>query len=262
MNRVDPETVARFERLKEATRFVMFETEVTEWPIGTHGGTAFVVVFEGKPYALTARHVARDFRWNQLCILNNRLGRNIAGLKAVYHAGQTYGAAVETDLGDLQIIEFADHIDAAWFGDAIFNLDEPSMSRAEQGDALVIYGALKEKSTILDGHIAPVFASLGFEDDGPSEFDPTLRICIGQWEGIEFTSVTGMSGGPVFNMTRGGLSGLMLRGGLRSDGLWSAHYLDIPDAVRILRSIHNGQLADRYEKVVSYAERDADIRPW
>lgn len=197
MNRVDPDTVARFDRLKEATRFVMFETEVEEWPIGTHGGTAFVVVFEGKPYALTARHVAGDFAWNQLCILDCRLGRNIAGMKAVYHAGQTYGAAAETDLSDLQVIEFADHIGAAWFGEAIYNLDEPSMSRAEQGDALVIYGALKEKSTIIDGDISPVFASLGFEDDGPSEYDPTLRTCIGQWEGVEFTTVTGMSGAPV-----------------------------------------------------------------
>src|SRR6202008_2449447 len=66
---------------RPATRFVFFDTGLEEWPYATHGGPLFVILYRGKPYGLTCRHVFKTFDWGQLAVTDERHGRAIAGLR-------------------------------------------------------------------------------------------------------------------------------------------------------------------------------------
>jgi hypothetical protein len=46
----------------EAVRPVFFQTEHEEFLYATHGGTLFLVVFNGRVYGVTCAHVFGDFR--------------------------------------------------------------------------------------------------------------------------------------------------------------------------------------------------------
>ena len=72
----------------KAVRLVLFETGFDGWEYGTHGGTAFVINYEGKVYAVTCQHIRKDFQWRQLVVANTKYGEQIAGIHAVYHASK------------------------------------------------------------------------------------------------------------------------------------------------------------------------------
>jgi hypothetical protein len=61
-------------RLRDAIRWVFFETEQEGWEYAWHGGTLLVVEFRGVPYGITAKHNRHDFSWQQLCVTNQRVG--------------------------------------------------------------------------------------------------------------------------------------------------------------------------------------------
>jgi hypothetical protein len=42
-----------------SVRPVLFYTDIEEFQYATHGGTAFVVSYKGRPYALTCRQYSR-----------------------------------------------------------------------------------------------------------------------------------------------------------------------------------------------------------
>jgi hypothetical protein len=234
----------------------LFETDYEDWRYATHGGTVLVVSVEGKPYGITARHVVRDFGWHRLTVTNRTHGDHIAGLKSVSYASDPKKGAVGTDIDDIVIIEFSDDIDAYYFGDDHYPLEATTTVRADMGDDLTVYGALKEKTVIVDRLIKPTFARLGFADTGPHRYDPFLRTCSAFWRDPEFTSISGISGAPVFNDTRQGLSGMMVRGGLSGSNA-SGIFLDFEDVLRIVVNAHTGSEGVDYVKIV----RHPKLRP-
>ena len=196
---------------REATRFVMFDTGLAEWQYATHGGTLFVVVFRGTPYALTCGHVRKDFEWKQLVVTNTRHGRAIAGLSAVFHASSPKGAAVDTDILDAVAIRFSDDVTPAYFGDTAYLLDEGTVGTSRSGDTLHVSGALKELSEIGETTISPQFCLLEMQDDTGFSHDPALRSGMGQFTEPQFTSMTGLSGAPAFDVTTSRLAGMVAR---------------------------------------------------
>jgi len=56
------------QNFKTSTRFIFYDTGFEGWPHGTHGGTLFVVLYRGKPYGLTCRHVFGTYDWHQLLV--------------------------------------------------------------------------------------------------------------------------------------------------------------------------------------------------
>lgn len=238
-----------FDRLVRSTRMVLFETIYEEWKYASHGGTVFVVALAGKPYGITNRHVVGDFAWDDLCVPNRRTDADaFAAPKAICYPSDLKKGAEGTDLGDIAVIEFRDDVELGFFGEDFFPL-EASIVPAHTGDDLIVYGALKEKSTIADRKIMPTFASLGFQDDGPHSHDPFLRNCSAYWASPEFTSISGLSGSPVFNETRNGLTGLMIRGGLSGNNA-TGLYLDFEDVFRVLQNVHEGVSHDDYFKPI------------
>lgn len=236
--------------LKAAARMPFFETGVVGWDYATYGGTVFLVEIEGKPYAITASHVRRDFAWKELCITDEKHGREIAGLKTVHHASDLVGDAEGTDFGDVTVIEFSDDVTPEFFAH-LYPLNAETTGRAEAGDALIAYGSPKQMSEIDDETIKPVFAALGFVDTGPHAHDPFLRTAEGQWADPVLTSLSGMSGGPIFNTTKDVLSGVMIRGGITGQNAF-AKFIDIEDVMRLVGAIHSGKSGMTYRKTVKH----------
>jgi hypothetical protein len=236
--------------LKAATRMPFFETDVEGWDYATHGGTVFLVEVEGKPYAITASHVRRDFAWKKLCLTNEKHGREIAGLKAVNYASDLIGDAEGTDFGDITVIEFSEEVTSDFFAH-LYPLNAATTGKAEAGDALIAYGCPKQLSEIDEGTIKPIFAVLGFEDTGPHAHDAFLRTAESQWAKPILTSLAGMSGGPVFNTTKDVLSGVMIRGGIKGEHA-SAKFIDVEDVVRLVGAIRSGKTGLTYRKTVKH----------
>lgn len=238
--------------LKDCCRFLCFETDVEGFEVATHGGTLFVVEWEGVPYAITAKHNLHDFHWQDLTVTKTRTSTFLAGLTAVYYASQGTGAAQGSDILDIAVVQFTSDVTSAFFEGTAFELREAHVRRSAPGEALTAYGALKEFSTIGDKLITPQFADLGFVDKAPHPYDPALREAEGQWLHSDISDLAGLSGAPVYNNTQDGLCGMVVRGGINQDGLARMHYVEMCDILRLLRAVHEGRSSDGYVKSVAH----------
>jgi hypothetical protein len=235
---------------RTSARFVFFDTGYSDWQYATHGGTLFVVLYKGRPYALTCLHILKDFKWEQLAITDKRTGSNVAGLKSISYPSRPKDAAVDTDILDIAVVEFSDDVDGMFFGDAPYLLDSKTIAGSDVGDILHAYGALKANSRIDECSISSAFALLEINDNTDTSHDPTLRRAIGKFDEPEFSEVQGMSGSPVFNVTKNGLCGVVVRGSLNA-GECTIRYVDIQDVCQLLASVHEGLTEVYYHKTIS-----------
>jgi hypothetical protein len=235
---------------RASTRFPFFHTGHNEWQYATNGGTLFVVQYRGKPYGLTCRHILQTFDWSQLVVTAERFGGGAAGLGHVAYASNPVGHAVDTDVLDLAVIQFSEDVDCAFFKDAPYLIDERTITTSRVDDALHVSGVLKAPTEITETVIAPKFCLLEMVDDTPASHDPTLRRGFGMFEKPEFESVVGLSGSPVFNVTRSALCGMVVRGSMTGDScrLW---YVDMFDVCQLLGAVHEGTSAAFYMKTVA-----------
>jgi hypothetical protein len=232
---------------RTATRFPFFHTGHDQWQYASYGGTLFVVLYGGKPYGLTCRHVLQTFDWGQLVITAERFGGGAAGLSKIAYATNPTGYAVDTDVLDLAVIQFSDDVASAFFTDAAYLIDENTVTTSKVVDALHVHGVLKAPSEIIETVIAPKFCQLEMVDDTPPSNDPTIRRCFGMFENPEFADVVGLSGSPVFNVSQSALCGMVARGAMHGDActLW---YIDVFDIMKMLAAVHHGKDAAFYEK--------------
>jgi hypothetical protein len=242
--------LAALNRLKEASRFIMFETPYSGYEVATNCGTLFLVELEGTPYGLTARHNLHDFCWSDLLVTDHRFGTKTAGLRAVHYLQAAIAAAVGSDLSDLAIVCFSDTVTPAFFGGSAFNISQPFLALSDAGDDLLAYGNIAETSHLDNTEIHATFAELGFRDVGPNAADVVLRDAEALWDQSHITNLAGMSGGPVFNLTKGGLTGMMVRGGVTGLNSAKMHYIDIADIVRVLHAVHDNEPMGAYIKVI------------
>jgi hypothetical protein len=206
--------------ITQAVRPVLFYTGIEEFQYATHGGTAFVVSYQGRPYAVTCRHVFQDFDEGQLTLFGApfpKKGDKSAKVRGVYYPSSPRASAVDSDVTDFCLIEFETNVTADFFGGNAYPLCDPTICASTAGDRLLIFGALKEK-TVIDPHITVGHCRLEASDTGPSS-DPFLRKGAAQYLGHEFSTVTGISGAPVFNLTHNRLCGMIIRGGLTAGRL-------------------------------------------
>jgi len=222
------------------------------WRYATHGGTAFVVDYAGRHYAITCEHVRGDFDWKQLLLTDAKFGKEAARLKSINRPSDPTGGAVGSDILDLVVIEFIDGVGANVFGNTAYILDEGTVGSSRVGDALVVNGALKDPSNIDDTKITPVFARLEFTDCGVTTSDPAIRQGVARYVDAEFARVTGLSGSPVFNTTTGRLCGVVARGDMRG-GDATIYYIDIFDVMKVVEGVRVGASQVNYNKVVGRA---------
>lgn len=231
------------QRLKDACRWICFFTPIEGHEVATYGGTAIVIVYDGRPYAITARHNAHDFAWADLIITKDRTSNVNAPVRAISYAGKGCSPAGGSDLLDIAFIQFDTDVNPAFFEGAAYDLDQMPVCVSQPDDNLVIYGALSDQSAIDGIVIFSQFAELGFVDSGPNTHDIVLRSAKGQWLNSRLTRLAGLSGAPVYNTSQGGLCGIMLRGSLSEAGVATIHYIDIADIARGLHLVNEGQPA-------------------
>lgn len=232
---------------RSSVRFVLYETGDPDFAYATHGGTLFVVNVQGRVFGVTCGHVRNDFAWRDLVVTDAKFGRQVAGLKAVYSPAAPEGEAVDSQVMDLIAVEFTPDVTPAFFGDTAYVFDAGTISSSVTGDQLVVNGAFKAESVILDAEIAPTFGLVEFQDAGLFRTDLTLRRAIGRYHDPSFAGLTGLSGSPVFNRTQGRLAGVMARGGLNGDEA-TMYYIDVVHLETLLMAIVSG--ADRVSYTV------------
>jgi hypothetical protein len=104
---------ARADReFRTSVRFPIFETGYEEWPYATEGGTLFLVTFRERVFALTCRHVLGSFDWRQLRVTEAKFGKMFAPIRGLVYPSDPKGEAIDTDILDIALIEFAPEVGA------------------------------------------------------------------------------------------------------------------------------------------------------
>jgi hypothetical protein len=68
-------------------------------------------------------------------------GRQIAGLRSVADPSQPKDAAIDTDVLDVAVVQLSDDVDAAFFKDAAYILDEKTMGASKMNYTLQVPAA-------------------------------------------------------------------------------------------------------------------------
>ena len=146
--------------ISQAVRPVLFYTGIDEFRYATHGGTAFVVSYKDRPYAVTCRHVFKDFDEGQLTLFGAQFpkkGDKSAKIRGAYYPSSPRASAVDSDVTDFCLIEFETNVTTDFFGGNAYPLNDQTICSSAAGDRLLIFGALKEK-TVIDPHITVAIA--------------------------------------------------------------------------------------------------------
>lgn len=234
---------------KDSVRFAVFQTGIEGWEYASHGGTVFVVVLQGRVLALTCRHVIQDLDWRGLSITEKKFGQSLARPKSLHYPSGLREYAVDSDIADLAVIQFADDIGAGFFKDSPYILDDNTIGTSRDGDILLVNGNLKYSSDLSGPAIRPSFALLELRDVGAASADAVLRQAYAEFDNPSFGSIAGCSGAPVFNVTTERLCGMALRGTLTS-GTCTLWYLDIFDIMKVLAAVVDESAATAYKKMV------------
>jgi hypothetical protein len=177
-----------------------------------------------------------------------------APIRGLVYPSDPKGEAIDTDILDIALIEFASEVGATFFPDPPYTLDSNTCGSASDGDVLYVHGTLKEKSDLSEMPISPQFCFLEFTDQGAASADPVLRHALAGFANPEFAEIIGLSGSPVFDVTSNRLVGMAARGALTGKRctLW---YIDMFDILTFVTAVAEGREATDYTKVVTRLTR-------
>lgn len=241
----------------DAVRPVFFQTDHEEFVYATHGGTLFVVKFRGRTYALTCNLVFKDFPTGRLFVVDKKhaeKGSMPARIEGVRFASNPRGAAIDTDIGDVCLIEFSNENPTDFFGDSPYIIEENTVGTAVIDHELLVSGVLKEKTSIASAELSIGYCVLELRDQGPHDSDPTLRRASALFDKPEFQTITGISGSPVFDKTARVLCGMVVRGGMNGHSC-NILYVDIFDIVQLLQAVSASAESTFYAKTLAFPVR-------
>jgi hypothetical protein len=225
--------------IKTAVRPVLYQTDWEEWPY-SHGGTLFVVNFEGRCYGLTCRHVIGDEGANHLFVAPCHIPAKGMRPASIEMVASIKGR--ESDLQDIAVICFSDEIGPEFFGGTAYVIGPGTTGTSDTAHRLMVYGFLStrtfvdcESQSIMGG-----YCDLQFNDVGETSSDPFIRQALATYAGHNFSSLDGVSGAPVFDETSARLCGMAVRGGLSNHGSAILWYIDIFHIVKLLEAVHAG----------------------
>jgi hypothetical protein len=221
-----------------SVRPILFDTGIEDFQYATHGGSAFVIGYKGRPYAVTCRHVFKDFDETRLTIFGAPApvkGDKPARIKTFCHPTSPEASAVDTDVTDFCVIQFDEAVTMDFFNGSAYPFEEKTICSSVAGDQLMIFGTVKEKTIIDPPNIYIPFCRLEASDTGPSA-DPFLRRGAAQYVNLGFSSPAGISGAPTFNLTRDSLCGMVLRATLQN-GSFNFMYVDALDLFRFVEGV-------------------------
>lgn len=225
--------------IEAAIRPILFQTPNNDYPYVTNGGTIFIVKFRGVLYGVTCMHALRGFDLGTLFVLSDKNPNNKslgAPLESYHHPSAPEHEAVDTDINDICIITFKPNISDDFFGGTEFTISEETVGTSRVGQRLVVLGVLKEKINLFSS--SPIFGycRLEFHDAGPHIHDHILRRGKSKYAAPEFSSLTGISGAPVFNRTENKLCGMVVRGSL-AENIGHILFVDVYDILQLLDGV-------------------------
>lgn len=239
---------------RTSVRFPVFETGYEGWPYATEGGTLFLVTLRGRAFGLTCRHVFGSFDWQQLRVTEAKYGQMFAPIRGLVYPSEPRCEAVDTDILDIAVIEFAPEVSPTFFPDPPYILEANTCGSANVGDVLWVHGTLKEKSDLSKVPISPQFCFLEFADQDAASADPILRRAFAGFNHPEFSEITGLSGSPVFDATSNKLVGMVVRGALDGQAC-TVWYIDMFDILTFVTAVAEGRDSADYTKVVTRLTR-------
>jgi hypothetical protein len=135
-----------------------------------------------------------------------------------------------------------------------YDIDTGPVGRSVAGHSLAVYGVLKEKTMIIypdgkRGDIIIGYCQLEYADTTLTTHDAVLREAQAGFLAPEFSSITGISGSPVYDKTAGALCGMVVRGGM-TGAKSIIRFIDMFDIVRVLEAVGSGAKGIDYKKIV------------
>lgn len=118
---------------RTSVRFPIFETGYAEWPYATNGGTLFLVMFRGRVFGLTCRHVLDGFEWPRLRVTEAKFGKMFAPIQGLVYPSAPKGEAVDTDILDIAVVEFGPEVTPGSSASLVgARMQAPGASRCQQ----------------------------------------------------------------------------------------------------------------------------------
>jgi hypothetical protein len=235
--------------IRDAVRFPIFQHDDADGgaSLWSNGGNVFLVAYDGRPYGITCNHVIPG-QHDRLIISHRRHGNNPAGIEAIHTLKERDGHKPDSDAGDIAVIAFHTEYDLNFFDYTPFILESSTLAAAEPGDELFAFGALWNDTVINGTSIEVLYTEIGLEDDTKrASTDSALRRAFNN-DFPAHRAVTGLSGAPVFNVSRNGLSGIVCRGSAK-DSRAIVHYIDVQDIVRLVHAARYDEVRVSYTKV-------------
>ena len=233
-----------------SVRPVLFETGIEDFQYATHGGSFFLVEFEGQVFGITCWHVFKDFEIQDLVVSecwNPQQGARLANVRGHYRMTEPVGEIIGSDLLDLCILDFTEDITPSFFGGSAFIVSDETVASSEKDHVLQAFGALKEKTVIVPPDVHVSYGLVDFYDLGQANSDVTLRVAGGHWIESTIANLTGLSGAPVMDRTTGKLCGMVVRGKVQNgDAL--IYFIDFWDILKFLKTIKGGGGTVKYSK--------------
>lgn len=195
----------------------------------------FIINFRGRYYGLTAKHVFKDFEISQLVVARDKMPQKGTPPAPIE---QVALMAEDGDISDLAVILFTEDIDPNFFHGTAYVIDEKTVGSSDTAHKLKVYGYLKDKTNIdYDSKsVTAGYCDLEFRAVGETSSDHFIRSAMATYSGHDFTTLTGISGAPVFDETVNRLCGMVVRGAL-NNGAATIWYIDIFHINKALEAI-------------------------
>ena len=151
-------------------------------------------------------------------------------------------------------MEFAKEIGPDFFGGSPYILDCNTVTTSKIGNSLIIHGVLKEPTDLSSRPAAIGFCALEFTDAGAVPSHQLFRKAVSKFSNTLFNELSGISGSPVFDLTKGSLCGMVMRGGMNSSHECTIRYADVFDLMKFLDGVLSGGAVVDYKKPIISSE--------
>jgi len=225
--------------MKRAVRQVLFHTGLEDYTYSC-AGSMFVVVFQGRCYGLTCKHVIGVGGVDYLFVAPEQAPEK--GVRPASVGGVALIGDFDSDLQEIAIIWFSDEIGPEFFGGTAYTIGPDTVGPSSTGNSLKVHGFLNEKSRVdyEAKSITGGCCDLQFHNVGATSSDPFIRQALATYVGHNFSSLDGISGAPVFDETEGRLCGMVVRAGLNELGGSVIWYIEVSHVIQVLEAVHAG----------------------
>jgi|GEM_PF-4894498 len=239
-----------FETKRLCVRPALFQTELSDFPVATHGGVITLIEYRNQLFGVTCQHVISDFQYKDVVITTHRNGGEKLRTVGGYFPTRPIDDAIESDLLDLVIFRISKDVDSSKFQDPPVQLGEAELFYIKDQALLRAYGTLKDQTSFMPDESCITFFELQVQYQRKKLLHGILHLASMKPQSAALKNLHGMSGGPIFHEESQQLCGLVLRGGITSENQYRLWFIDIHDVREMLKAGLNPNKIHHYNKLV------------